>query len=412
MLADSNSGLLGKIKQELENPDSEKSLSRSDRKTGVIKYIGLLAEMINILVWDVKVKQEKLTQLEATETQVQKLNQTIEQLRTDYEQERNEILNSKNEEFELKNQEINDLSNDYQKQIAIIKGNLEEKKIECKDKEVRIETLTSDITVLTNNMQTQIESTQNLKQLCSSLALRTQDLIFQKQLLQMQYKNLNQAHAKTCGFMERVYYKVREINLDSGTNETSFVNETSLNVQTQVEYSPRFIFRKCVLTVIAIHRMRLLALSDNDGFGKHHIDDIEGLEISELPSGHGKAIYINTSYQNPYYWDTDEQLKSFSKLQNSLEGSISVTPIKGDPNENIAKELFHRRNTLSTSKSCYSIHPAKNASNSKFKRRMRDLDPFPYINFGFSTSKAKMNRHKSVERFGTNSGSKGKFVVL
>lgn len=257
--------------------------------------------MINILVCDAKVKQEKLTQLESSEAQVQKLTHKIEQLRKDFEQEKLEILNSKNDEFELKNQEIADLSSDYQKQIAIIKGNLEDKKIECKDKEMRIDTLTADITALTNNLHSQIDATQNLKQLCNALTLRSHDLIFQKQLLQMQYKNLNQAHTKTCGFMERVYHKVREINLDSATNETSFVNDNGISIQSQIEYSPRFVFRKCVLAIIAIHRMRLLSLSNNDGFGKYHLGEVESFEISEFAPRHDKAMYINTSYQNPYY---------------------------------------------------------------------------------------------------------------
>lgn len=57
-IQENQSAVMIKIKHELEHPDNEKSLSRSDRKTGVIKYIGIFTDILNVFKEEITKSQD------------------------------------------------------------------------------------------------------------------------------------------------------------------------------------------------------------------------------------------------------------------------------------------------------------------------------------------------------------------
>jgi len=374
-IADLDSQLLLKIKQELETPESDKLLNRSDKKTGIIKYTGLLSEMINVLMSESKVSKVQQESVARLEKQIDVLKIDFKNQQEHYELEKAEIINDKNIEGDLKAQEINDLCNNYQNQILVIRGELENQQEECKAKDERVNILNADLAVLTNNVQNQTNTLVEVKEMCDSAVTRANDLIFQKKIILKQFSTLKESYSKTCLFIERVYYKIRELNLDSSFDDMQQEHSNNTEMNNSSGYHPLLKLRKCVLAVIAMNRMKFLSHSDN-GFGKHNLEDIENIEIIENFSQVNEHIFVHGGYNNPYC-DTEDQMKSFSKVQNSIDASISVTPIKAEGQDSIARHLFMKQG--SNSKSCGSMYKLK-SSNSKYKRRHRDLDLFPYIN--------------------------------
>lgn len=255
------------------------------------------------------------------------------------------------------------MSQSYQNQIALIQDQLEHYKEEMRTKDNEISILNQEIVDFSKNLSSQIDLSQNLKHTALAAIDKFECLKFQKKVMNIQFEELNQMHIKTSGFLERVYYKTRELNLDAPDDE-SFINEQKISNQ---HFSPFRCFRKAVLAIIAINRM--IRLTDNiQGFGKHNFDEIYNVEIIPGQNLSNKQISINDCSHN--YLDTDENLKSF-KNQDSIDGSFSVTPIKHKQNDSISKNLFMKQSNVQLSFS--------QKSSQKFKK-MYQIDYFSYIN--------------------------------
>jgi septal ring factor EnvC (AmiA/AmiB activator) len=362
-IQETHSAVMTKIKHELEYPDNEKSLSRSDRKTGVIKYIGIFTDMLSIFKEEMTKSQDLCDIIPDLKNQIKQLKEESKQkdLKNNIEKEEAQI--NYDEDFELKNQEITDMSQSYQNQIILIQDQLNHYKEETKSKDHEINSLNQESASLSKNLTSQIDFCQILKNTTLAAIDKYECLKFQKKVMITQYEELNQMHIKTSGFLERVYCKVRELNLDS-LNDESFINEHKFNDQT---FNPFRCFRKAVIAVIALNRM--IRLTGNaQGFGKYNFEEIDNIEIIPGQNLSNEQILINESCHN--YLDTDDNLKSF-KNQTSIDGSFAVTPIKHRPNESVSKNLFMKPSN---------IHLSFAQKSTQNFRRMHPIDYFPYIN--------------------------------
>ena len=158
-----NSTLMTKIQQELENPDNEKSLSRSDRKSGIIKYIGMMDQIITVLTQEIKKGNEVSLKVPELEAQVKELNSKNKEQAANFEAEKEELLQSFQEESDLKTKEIENMNNDYQKQISLIKSQLEEDQENLKSRHQDIQNISSENEILNKNFFNQVELSKDLK---------------------------------------------------------------------------------------------------------------------------------------------------------------------------------------------------------------------------------------------------------
>ena len=75
---DKNWTLINKIKLELENPDNEKLLSRNDRKSGIIKYIGILDQMLTVFTTEIRTNQEICLKVPDLQKEILNLKEKLE----------------------------------------------------------------------------------------------------------------------------------------------------------------------------------------------------------------------------------------------------------------------------------------------------------------------------------------------
>lgn len=155
-------------------------------------------------------------------------------------------------------------------------------------------------------------------------------------------RHIKEAYQKNHNFLERVYYKFRDLNLDLDSNELSFANQSNSN-ELKESLAPIQAFRKIVLGVIAINRMKILVQSTVDGFGKHQIDDYDNFELPEYNDEDDNCLNVKNSNT---YLDNSEHYMSFAKLHNAAESSISVTPDKNDSKNNSAENIIVRPKAL------------------------------------------------------------------
>lgn len=321
-VAGMDSPLLKKIKEELENPDREKSIDRSDKKAAIIKYIGVLAEIINTYSSKHSELAKKYKDFESIKVDYQTLNKKYEEEKSKFENEKEEIMQSKAEEYELKNQEINDMYTDYQKQVTLIRSELECQKEINLEKDHKLKELNAELAISLNTSQKHVETILNLKTLSSSLILRINDLIFQKQLLTKQYAS-NKSHSKKLEkFLKRVYFKFREWNLGTKQSDSQDSFENSIDeAEVNPAQSLKFKVKKATFAIIAINRMKMMLRNPNYGYGKYDLDELNDIETREF-----ECQYTN-------HRDNTESLPSLAKMHNSIETSLSVTPVKHNTDE-------------------------------------------------------------------------------
>ena len=338
-----DSPLLSKISSELENPEQEKSLDRSDKKTGIIKYIGIINEIANTFCFKYHEILQNYANFEKTRLECQNLQNLIEEQRVKFEAERNQILEAKEDEYNIKNQEISDLTNDFQKQILLIKSDRDHLKELVYEKDKKFKEISAELAIAANTNLKHADTFEGVKGLCNSLVVRLNDLIFQKNLLSKQYDSTKNHSNKLENFLKRVYCKFREYNLGIKNDETvELFNDGSEGIYDG--YSALSKFRKCALAVIALNRMRYLVKSKYEGFGKYEIEDFESIEHENLD---------NLIHANPRYEIVDS-CQSLQKIQNTIEPSISITPVKRIMNEEFKEisldNILMNANAISNSK--------------------------------------------------------------
>lgn len=135
----------------------------------MIKYIGLLAEVLSTFSYEVKAHKQRLVHLEKTEKENRKLYEAIEHERNKFNQEKESIIESKNEESRIKSQEINDLVTNFHNQMNLQRGELEEYRENLRSMGFKINELNSEISVLNNRMQAKGEVISHFRQLTNSL---------------------------------------------------------------------------------------------------------------------------------------------------------------------------------------------------------------------------------------------------
>lgn len=96
--------------------------------------------------------------------------------------------------------------------------------------------------------------------------------------------------------------------------------------------------------------------------------------------------------------------ESTMKPNISEEDLFTSTPIKNEEQESIVVNLFQKQNYYSNSKSCGSVCHMKN-SNSKYMRKMKDPDLFPYINFNSMMIKKLVAKMRSDRYAFNNKGN-------
>ena len=283
------------------------------------------------------------------------------------------------EEWNLKIQEIENLKKDFHNQISLLKDQLQNQNENLSIKEEEINNLISENAILHKNLNYQIEVSKDLKTFANASIKKSDNLVFQKEIINKQFKNLQESYNKTSGFLERVYYKVREFNLDTSSNEEFILSQEESSISKC--FHPIFTFRKVVLAIIALNRMRKLANSE-EGFGKYNFNELENFEVrdqQELSEG----IFISAPY-----WEHEFKTKSLNGNSNSINGSLNVTPIK---NENLWRNLkssFKNSSKISEwNGNNSSIGILKQSM--KYKRKVLDPNLFPYIHFSYKKYEGK-----------------------
>ena len=291
-----------------------------------------------------------------------------------FSEEKDLIIESKNEESRIKSQEINDLVSNFHNQMNLQRCEQEEFKENWRNMEQNINELNSEIKILTNRIQAKSAVISHFRQLTNALIWRIEGLITQKKWMGVFNKIIKDSYQKNYNFLERVYYKIRDLNLDIDSSDSTFSSQQK-SVEIKENILPIQSFRKVVIAIIALNRMKRLSQSIIDGFGKYNIDDYDNIEIADYNYDDSNII---SKVNNPYC-DNSDQYMSFARLQNASESPISITPDKHESKNNSAENIILKPRSLFTSKTCKSLHELKIQSVCKRKRKDKDL--FPYISF-------------------------------
>ncbi|CAI2361362.1 unnamed protein product [Moneuplotes crassus] len=354
--------LLAKIQKNLESPSSEDGLKRSDRKAGIIKYIGCFDQIIISLAGDLSQSDQTLQKIPQLQNQVKETTKQLEQAEVDFANEREALEKAHFEENTLKAQEMESLNGNYQNKIRLMQEELSAQEELVQSKCEEIASLSSDLSQLTKQIHSQIDLSKDLKQLATAGHQKVTSLVFQKGVLKDQLHELQQSYKKTTSFLERVYCKIREINLGVQGEEVTNKDKEIKTV------SPLFKFRKSVLAIIAVNRIK--KLFKTQCLGKYDLECIDSIKVAEF--GENEEMFISQGYQLPEY-DTEDNQKCFKFENNSIEKSLSITPIKPSQDESCCKNLKTSfQNPSVSSNSHYK-------SSLSLKRPCASSDLFPYI---------------------------------
>ena len=211
------------------------------------------------------------------------------------------------------------------------------------EKDKKFQEISAELAIAANTNHKHVDTFEVVKRLCNSLAIRISDLIFQKSLLTKQYDSAKNHSNKLENFLKRVYCKFREYNLGTKNVESmELMNDGIDGAYDNLDAISKF--RKCALAVIALNRMRYLVRSKYEGFGKYEIEDFESIEHENLEH----FIHLNPSHKiaEPYH--------SLQNIHNSIDSSISITPIKSKINEEFKEisidNIYIQANVISNGK--------------------------------------------------------------
>ena len=294
----------------------------------------------------------------------------------------------------------------FHNQMNLQRGELEDCRENLRNMGFKINELNSEILVLTNRMQAKAEVISHFRQLTNSLICRVDGLIVQKKWMESLNRFINEANQKNHNFLERVYFKFRDLNLDLDSAELSFTTQQK-SEGFKESLTPLQSFRKIILWIIAINRMKRLAQSVVDGFGKYQLEDLNNFEIPDYNDEDESCLNIKNN--NPYL-DNSEQYMSFAKLHNAAESSISITPDKNDSKNYSIDNMIVRPKSLFTSKTWKSLLSKKNQQ--IYKRKKKDQSLFPYISIGNEMKLTADASAKSSDRSYNSSASKQYYTAL
>jgi hypothetical protein len=328
---DINSEIVKRATREIELPETQKLMSRGDRKTAIIKLSGILVEMVGVSLNEQTANQRYKSELDRSLEKMERLNLELATQKEEFEERITHLIEERQEESDIKSREMEEMQRVLEAKNSVLKEQVDDLRKELKAKQKKIGMMEGEANGMNGQVQAQMEVIGHMEMGFQQMATRVDDLVFQKKFLVRLWDTTKESYGKTWGFLERVYYKIRELNLESSCDDVSEIQYQNDSSE-RPELHPILKFRKCVLSVIALNRIKFL---------------------------------VKESSSKPNISDDD---------------IFTSTPNKNDDQESIVVNLFQKQNYFSTSKRSESVCHM-NSSNSKYLRKIKNPDLFPYINF-------------------------------
>lgn len=239
----------------------------------MIKAIGAVSELLSrseALHASLSAATAELTAIKAENG---RLREEVLGVQRTAEEQRKAMEREWQEEADKRDQETEQMVKAFAEKMAVGNAQMDEMRQEVREKDARVRQAMQEMDKAQKGVKESAEVIDQIRRVVHAMASRMAGLVFQKKVVVAECIAIKDAFQKTQNFLERVYYKIRDLNLDVDSSDSSFMNQPKTEEFKEV-ISPLSKFKSAVACIIAINRIKLLTKSTSDGFGKFTLEDL------------------------------------------------------------------------------------------------------------------------------------------